>query len=636
LLVGRIFELPGRPALRRTLHGMLWLAGLTGRRRRPKGHKVAVVGQLYCGLSIDGDILGPNLGAARGMNHDDARDASLGVLRDLTNIDDVALRYRDCSLIDICAQPIWIVLQRVELVWQAINQAYVNSGCPPRMIVEDPVSVESDLARAVEATNRRPIVVATRAGIHSLQPYWSGSLVASCMRLLAFAWALSRDARLPACHVRLGPAGAMREPGDFRGEPLFLSFGAVSTRASLSVIWRFLETKELPVNVILPRRLEKFFVKSATERGYLCGSPRRVGPPGLLRSIWHFRAAGKVRRSLKRSGVHYHGSSVARLLDGGLSLFSMSSFPVVRAHMDVWQAELSTLRPAVIVTGNNYDWRFKAVAALAKKMEIPTLNSLDGFGVESALFSIGGAQYQCAVSEEMATSMRNRGVPSEAIHVVGLPKYDRLARLNSESPVVVPENLYIDLQRTVIVVTSHHYIDRNTKEKMIRCILEVAAEHPNFQFVFKLHPDERDGLVASIIEEFGLSSTVQVCRDVDVIDVLLLASVVAVFGASSCGVEAIALKKPTLIIDFSGRRLQLPYLEDGAALGVERASEFSPALFRVLNDEITRARLAAEGAHFVARYLGRVDGLAAERTITLLDDLARSKARVQGQRKLEY
>lgn len=151
-------------------------------------------------------------------------------------------------------------------------------------------------------------------------------------------------------------------------------------------------------------------------------------------------------------------------------------------------------------------------------------------------------------------------------------------------------------------------------EANVRAIAAAVHRAPGSpRLVLKLHPRERAEDYAFCAE---LDPPVTVLPRAEIVD-LVAASDVFISSSSSTVLLAMMFGRPIVTVNFN----QVPHFdyfeEIGGTLHVRSHAEFADAVGRVLADDATQARLAAERSSVLDRYT-RFDGGATERIAELL------------------
>jgi len=88
--------------------------------------------------------------------------------------------------------------------------------------------------------------------------------------------------------------------------------------------------------------------------------------------------------------------------------------------------------------------------------------------------------------------------------------------------------------------------------------------------------------------------------------------------ASTTAMEAVALKKPVVILNLSGEPDIVEYVKEGVALGVYKEEDLEPAIVGLLKDD---SELARNREKYIEKYLYKIDGKATERVVGVIEGM---------------
>jgi surface carbohydrate biosynthesis protein len=132
-----------------------------------------------------------------------------------------------------------------------------------------------------------------------------------------------------------------------------------------------------------------------------------------------------------------------------------------------------------------------------------------------------------------------------------------------------------------------------------KAIYNALKSLKDVQLVIKLHPSE-DQKAAQYRKDTSLKPTIVRGWGAFTFE-LLNASDVVITHYCTTAIEAIILKKPVIVMDFSGKFIWAPYVECGAAIGVHRADALASIIERMLYDEEARQKLEEMQQRYVCK-----------------------------------
>ena len=143
------------------------------------------------------------------------------------------------------------------------------------------------------------------------------------------------------------------------------------------------------------------------------------------------------------------------------------------------------------------------------------------------------------------------------------------------------------------------------------------------QLIIKVHPhDEKEDSYERIVADLAGKAKVVIVKDVDVFDVLEVSDLVIMVDRSSSGLEALILDKPLIAVELHRRLIEVPFIEEGVAVGVKRVEDIAGAIKGCLYDEEMREGLKLNRKKFISDYVYKIDGKATQRVLGLVTALA--------------
>ena len=364
--------------------------------------------------------------------------------------------------------------------------------------------------------------------------------------------------------------------------------------------------------------------------------------PAIIRARFQ---AGKVKR-----GASSHFAETWKRLEADDKFHSVFRY----GGLTLWPLVRPYLREIFL-------WRFPAVAAaiayrrhihktlgveaiivnddvqLIKKIDLaavegPSLYMQHGVSGESNGEDLLRATFMANWGEVDRAWRRGLGNPPEKLVVTGNPRFDRLARHLDAPPKAWKDELMErlnlqDLSDLVVfaaqVAPKRSAYDTDDEEEVLAWgICRAMARFPHKRLIVKLHPRQRsrEGMYREIAERCGLKGY-GIIRDMQ-LSRLLAHCELFITESSTAAYEALLWDLPILIVNLTRREDIVPYVPGGVALGAYNERHIVPALKKLLEDDESRNRLAANRGRFIERYLYRMDGRASHRVVELLGRMA--------------
>ncbi len=232
-----------------------------------------------------------------------------------------------------------------------------------------------------------------------------------------------------------------------------------------------------------------------------------------------------------------------------------------------------------------------------------------------------------AVSDvHSAHLLRARGVDERRICLTGQPRFDRLWHLRAEAVPLGRALAEKYGERVPLVLATQPMVDwgevqREDYERYLSSILEASRlYHDRIILLIRPHPSEQPAFYVDIASSLAPDSAV-VVTDWDT-QTLTAASGGLITAYSTCALEAIILDKPLLLVNPFPVEQGLPYHAEGAALEIKDLSLVPEAIRTVFLERSGWDQVQSRRLAFLERYVGPIDGQAAQRVASLIERVA--------------
>jgi hypothetical protein len=238
----------------------------------------------------------------------------------------------------------------------------------------------------------------------------------------------------------------------------------------------------------------------------------------------------------------------------------------------------------------------------------------EGHGGCSKIAVFGDATKELFVSE---------GISPERIVVTGSPKFDQLFYTKgSDCKSKVCRRYGIPEDKDIILLLTGYFVEfglwtPGQREQFVMAIYQAISKLPQTKLIIKLHPAvEKEADYQEIIKD--LPEPPVICQDVLLWE-LLHACRMAITVNSTTGLEAMAVGKPLMIVNFWGDAE--PFDETSGAIVVRKEDDLLPALETILYNGLSE-EMKEKASNFVRRYAYAQDGKAAKRIADLIVQMA--------------
>jgi hypothetical protein len=349
---------------------------------------------------------------------------------------------------------------------------------------------------------------------------------------------------------------------------------------------------------------------------------RRVA--SFSRKAWkQFRKSDKFMQSL-----NYKGINIFPYLEDRFKLVFKAFSQLAGDSLAISEAIIKSGKPKMVVLDHENNFYGLGFLINSKRYDFKTLSlqfesvnlrtsvhrhilSKQAFDKKSPLWR-PLADMKCASGPYAKDILVNKcNFKPETIQITGQPRYDNLAQKKISTGL---EQLYAELGLDSSKKTLVYASKFNDDEIPIWAKLkEMVRKRDDLQLVFKLAPVNN---LTFYKEKIGEEKNVIVSKDIDLVK-LLNVSDLLITKRSTVAMEAMCLEKPVLLVDFY-KTNQFPYIELGSAYDVKSIEGLEAGVDRCLYDENVKKSLVAGGKKFIASYLYKQDGKAAERVVAII------------------
>ncbi|MDO8055933.1 MAG: UDP-N-acetylglucosamine 2-epimerase [Candidatus Hermodarchaeota archaeon] len=212
--------------------------------------------------------------------------------------------------------------------------------------------------------------------------------------------------------------------------------------------------------------------------------------------------------------------------------------------------------------------------------------------------------------------------PESKVAISGQPRYDVFYftdRIYDKSAFLKRFNL--DPKKKIVLLATQPFPLERLRHEFFTNTLNNLRSIEGIQIVVKPHPNEAIQWFTDQLA--SVKTTVVVLPPFfDTIEAIYASDVFLSVNSTTI-IEALILNKPVVVVNLSKQTEPLPWVEEGAALGVYEAKSIQRTVENALYDEKVRKKLDAKRTDFVHKHLYKIDGKATERVIDLIQKLAK-------------
>jgi glycosyltransferase involved in cell wall biosynthesis len=365
-----------------------------------------------------------------------------------------------------------------------------------------------------------------------------------------------------------------------------------------------------------------------------------------FRAAWDSPELQQAFRGLFR----YHGLSFFSAVRPRLAYYFCEYLPRMVHEIMLFERFIEAVRPHLVVSVADRNALTIGWMKLAERAGVPSLVLQLGIGPAEAddLFDRTlSFEYLPGVATKRAMWgprdvewFARRGVLRDLLALVGAPDIDEFMqqakRLNKRR---ICAHLNIDPTRKIVLFClrnanrgrTYAFYEQTHDELLadVQAALEAIEGDGNLHLVIKAHPgDDQSEVLARMVAAARLKN-VSFFKHIEVKYLICIAAVVMVHH-STTALEAMLFGKPILQFKTTGRPARLAYGRRDLALEVNRKEDLVAGIYRLLEDRELLERLDRGSRVFVEASFYGMDGRAAARTITLMEEMMTAAARQAG------
>jgi hypothetical protein len=333
-----------------------------------------------------------------------------------------------------------------------------------------------------------------------------------------------------------------------------------------------------------------------------------------VHSIW-----GLLRRDFDfKSKFTYSGINLFTYVEPSLHMIFSAGFPYAIGLMESLTKILNQYSPRIVVLPEDTGLGTRPLARLAKLKGIKTLTIQHGTMEDVTLYSESISDKMAVWGKDSLQILSEHGVPRDRMVVTGMPRLDEVRQYSEFTRSQVLQQLKIDPSYKMLVWTPSPFErlrsqgSRLTNEDLSIYLDDISSVFEDIQVVAKIHPLDK-------VQNYGRTKSMIIVQDIDTQKLLYACDALLVTN-STTGVEAIALSKPLIYLNFHKIPETIPYVKYGAALRATNQSELIDRI-KDLSNNITIQKLENGRKEFISRYLSGLDGKASERVARVIIDM---------------
>lgn len=323
-------------------------------------------------------------------------------------------------------------------------------------------------------------------------------------------------------------------------------------------------------------------------------------------------------------------------LQGWLDRLFAQHFPRIAEYVRALHRIMAQVEVSAVLAADQLAQPHRSAIAVGKLLGVPTFLLQHGMFSPETLWTV----YPCFADKMLlwgdafADMLKDGKQGVCPIQVVGNPKLVAVHSDTGNQQIrsQMRDDLGVDPNTKLLVYFAQHptaFLARETIDQIHRDLTHVAANSAGAVLLVKPHPQDSDDFCQGLEAETHSDRRIVAGKEAELFPLLLAADLVlTVF--STVGLEAIALDKPLVILDYLNSSPHIPYVDYGAAVQVSRREELDSLVNLALHDETLQASLRQGRERFKKDHLCQVGQQASKLIADTLDREAKNPATAHG------
>lgn len=269
---------------------------------------------------------------------------------------------------------------------------------------------------------------------------------------------------------------------------------------------------------------------------------------------------------------------------------------------------LSTTKPKKMIVGYDITPEGRLSTLICKELGIESICIQHGSIAGEPLDGEHIVDNYLLYGEKVKEYLTKIGNNPSILKVFGAPYLDQ-QNIKIQKQQIIPKLKLNASNKTILIALSgpghcttyHHF------NLIIRSIIEFAKNHPEYNFVFKLHRKDNKRYYMDILKEFEMNIPVIEFEDINFprnifswlkeVDVLIT-------GSSTVALEAMLVECPVITIDYLNEYKDIDFIDNNCTFHVKREKEIEGMLSKILKgtDSNFFSRIQLNAKNFINQY----------------------------------
>lgn len=314
-----------------------------------------------------------------------------------------------------------------------------------------------------------------------------------------------------------------------------------------------------------------------------------------------------------------------------LHLYFYYWFPRAIKYIGIANEMVSQEKPDLFLIQDEIRGFGRALVITGKLLDVPTLAVQHGeFTVTDYGYIISKElkhtiklpDITCVFGQHYSNLLVNDSIyEPEDLTITGSPRCDVFYELHK----IYPKKQFLKKyrinanQKIILWTTQCHGISIEENIMNFESVFDTLQQFDNITLIIKQHPGEGEKFTKMIfkyLKEYKIN-VVLTPRTSDTYTQIYSCDILMT-KHSTTAMEAIALNKPVIILNLSGKPDIVDYVKEGVALGVYRKQDLESAIKKLLTED---NELLKNRENFIQKFLYKIDGKATKRIVEIGNDL---------------
>jgi len=337
----------------------------------------------------------------------------------------------------------------------------------------------------------------------------------------------------------------------------------------------------------------------------------------------------------------YKGLVINSVLEKVFQKLIVFSFPRLYRTLIFIQSFLKRINPRLVVLREAIRALEQGLTLTAKQQGVHTLVIQHGANNEPNVYSKLHADSIALWGPADKEWYHSFGNDVSRSKVTGNPNYDEayfFKHKDSGQKKTVREllsNIGVDIDKEIVVYLATFverfpppsvYYPTDYSLSCLKKFLETVENHPDKQFIIKLHPFYNRSCYPAIAQETKNHPNVFIIEDINLIELYNVSSLVISDLFSTAIILALLSEKPVISLNFFKREEPIPLAKRGVAIEVNKPEDISSAIDRVFKDKALSDFFKSNRKPFIYDYAYRIDGMATHRVKEFMKVLTNSNS----------